>query len=475
MNKPITMSQTPRDGSSPLEPGQARCPGPSVQDIVGKDANPPPEVLAHSHYEYLGSDDIPFERYTSQAFFDAEMRDLWPRTWQWICRDEHIPDVGDYYVYEVGPYSIIAVRTQPNEVKAYINSCLHRGTKLRRCEGEGHANDLRCPYHGWTWRLDGSLKSVPCAWDFPHVDPDTYRLPEVKVGHWGGFIFINMDENAPPLEDYMGVLPEHFANWHLENRYVELHMAKELPCNWKTALEAFLESYHTMETHPQLMQGVNDANVQYDVYGDHVSRFYAASGVNSPHLEKPLTDQELVNTMLVGDRSVLSESLTVGEGETARTVMARFLRKVLGEKYRTDLSSYSDSEIIDTIEYYLFPNMVLFPGLSLPMVYRFRPIGMDPNRTVFEILFLRPVPDDGIRPPPAEVVRVREDESYSSVPGMDEAFGHVYDQDTDNLRAQQHGFLASRKGAQTLGNYQEVRIRHVHRTVDKYLRRTNPS
>jgi hypothetical protein len=81
--------------------------------------------------------------------------------------------------------------------------------------------------------------------------------------------------------------------------------------------------------------------------------------------------------------------LSLGEGETARTVMAWYLRRVLGEKYGSDLSRFSDSEMIDTIEYHLFPNMVLFPGLSLPMVYRFRPIGLDPNRTLFEILFRR--------------------------------------------------------------------------------------
>ena len=145
------------------------------------------------------------------------------------------------------------------------------------------------------------------------------------------------------------------------------------------------------------------------------------------------------------------------------------LRKVLGEKYGADLSNCSDSEVIDTIEYHVFPNMVLFPGISLPMVYRFRPIGSDPNRTLFEILFLRPRPASGEAPEPPEPYLVREHESYSTVPGMDPAFGAVYDQDTDNLRAQQQGFRASATGVEILGNYQEVRIRHFQQVVDKYL------
>lgn len=450
--------------------GEARCPAPSVQEIIQGDAMPAPPVLAHESYEYMGSEDIGYGRYYEQAFFDHEIENIWLKCWQWVCREDHIPEPGDYYVYEVADFSYLVVRQKDGSVKGFVNSCLHRGTKLKRAEGFGSGNDLRCPYHGWTWENDGRLKAVPCAWDFPHVDSAKYGLPQVRVGHWGGFIFINPSDDGPELLDYLAPLPEHFADWGMEDRFVELHMCKELPCNWKMAQEAFLESYHVLETHPQLMTGVGDANVQYDTYGDHISRFYAALGVNSPHLASPLTEQELINQMLVGDRSVLdNDALKVGEGENARIVMARFLRNVMGEKYKTDLSRFSDSEMIDTIEYHVFPNMVLFPGISLPMVYRFRPIGSNPDRTLFEILFLRPKPDKGHAPEPAEPHYVSEHESYSSAPGMDAAFGAVYDQDTDNLRVQQQGVKTSRKHGETLANYQEVRIRHFNRTIDKYL------
>lgn len=468
-NTKITMPLIPGNYAG-LPPGAARCPGPSVQDIIASDAHPAPAVLRETHYEFLGEQDLSYQRYTSSAVFAQEMKDMWPKVWQWACRLEHIPQTGDYYVYEVGPYSILVVNTAEG-IKAYYNACLHRGTKLRSEEGMGCAKELRCPFHGWTWSLEGELKRVPCAWDFPHVNPQAYRLPEVRVELWGGFVFINMDDDAIPLHEYMDVIPEHFRDWDLENRYIELHMAKILPCNWKAAQEAFLESYHVLETHPQLLHGTGDANVQYDVYGDHVTRFYAAGGVNSPHVEEPMSDQELVNCMLVGDRTVLGEELTVQEGETARIVMARYLRKILGEKYQVDLSRFSDAEMIDTIEYHLFPNMVLFPGLSLPMIYRFRPLGMETERCVFEILFLRPLPTSGERPDPPEVIYVSEEDSYDVVPGMDADFAHVYDQDTANLRAQQQGFKASKKPGETLGNFQEVRIRHFHRTLDRYLSR----
>ena len=457
--------------AAPERLAAARCSAPSVQEIVRADRNPPPEVLLFEDPRFLGSDPVSVDRYFDQSIFDAEIEAIWKTCWQWVCREDHIPEPGDYYTYEVAHLSYIVIRQDDMSVKGFVNSCLHRCTKFKAGEGIGSAPEVRCPYHGWTWTNAGELKSVPCAWDFGHVEPAAYSLPEVRVGHWGGFIFINPSATGPDLADYLAPLPEHFADWNLADRFVAVHVAKELPCNWKTAQEAFLESYHVLETHPQLLAGVGDANVQYDCHSDHVTRFYAASGVNSPHLADPLSEEELLRTMILGDRSVIDDSLTLGEGETARTAMARFLRETLGERYGTDLSRYSDSEVIDTIEYHVFPNMVLFPGLSLPMVYRFRPISSDPNRTLFEILFLRPRPDGGDAPEPPEPYRLGEDESYASAPGFDAAMGHVYDQDTNNLRAQQQGFRANRSGTQTLGNYQEARIRHFQHVIDKYLAR----
>ena len=451
-----------------LPPGEARCPGRTVQDIIATDLKPAPDVLKQENYRYLGSEDIAFARYTSKEFFAREMEQVWSKVWQWACRLEHIPQVGDYYVYEIGPYSILVVNT-PKGIKAYHNSCLHRGTKLKSEEGMGSSDQLRCPFHGWTWALDGELVSVPCAWDFPHAKPEEFRLPEVKVGLWGGFVFINLDDNAEDLEVYLQELPEHFKDWDMEHRFTEVHVAKELPCNWKAALEAFLEAYHVMETHPQLLEGTSDANIQYDIYQQHITRFYSASGASSPHLERPLTEQELVDAMLVGDRSMLTDELEVKEGETARIVMARFLRKTLGEKYQVELDHFSDAEIIDTIEYHVFPNMVLFPGLSLPMVYRFRPLGCDPDRSLFEILFLRPFAPGAERPDAPEVSLVKEEESYAVAEGLDPDMAHVYDQDTSNMRAQQLGFKAAKKNGGTLGNYQEARIRHFHQVLDGYI------
>ena len=91
------------------------------------------------------------------------------------CREEEIPQVGDTLVYDIVDASLLIVRTAPDEIRAFHNSCLHRGTQLRA--GPGHVAELRCPFHGFTWNLDGSFREMPCSWDFPHVE-----VPSASVG-----------------------------------------------------------------------------------------------------------------------------------------------------------------------------------------------------------------------------------------------------------------------------------------------------
>ncbi len=219
-----------------------------------------------------------------------------------------------------------------------------------------------------------------------------------------------------------------------------------------------------METHSQGLPTAGDANAQYDVFDQHVTRFVHTVGYPSPHYTKPQTQQEIMDKMRFS-----AGGMVVPEGRTARSVAAEELRGRLGEASGVDLSAYSDSEMLDSIEYHLFPNMCLFPGVSLPMIYRFRPIGMDPGRTLFDLVFLQLRPQGEEAPDPPAPIRIAPEQSYAEAPGMNAKLGAVYDQDTDNLAMQYRGFTASRKRGETLGNYQEVRIRHFHRTLDKYI------
>ena len=447
-----------------VAPGDARCPGLSTKEIIISDGCDVPDALLDESYSFLGSEDIDFDRYTSPAFMEREMQLLWPKLWLWACRLEHIPEPGDFVTFDVGRYSILITRTEADEIKAYHNACLHRGTQLKPSNSSGMGSEIRCPFHGWSWNLDGSLKNIPCRWDFPHVAEEAYQLPEVRVECWGGFVFINMDSDAAPLSEQLGPLTDHFSGrWDLADRRIALHIQKELPTNWKAAQEAFLEAYHVYATHSQALATAGDANAQYDIFSDFVTRFIHTIGSPSPHYPEKQTEQEIF------DKMGYDPGIIVPEGRTARSVAAGILREKIGETSGVKLDAYSDSEMLDSIEYHLFPNMCLFPGVSLPMIYRFRPVGSDPGRTIFDLIFLKLVPEGTPLDYPPDPAVIGVDQSYADAPGMDASLGAVYDQDTDNLAMQYRGFEASAKPGQTLGNYQESRIRLFHQTIDKYL------
>jgi phenylpropionate dioxygenase-like ring-hydroxylating dioxygenase large terminal subunit len=166
-------------GDTSKPPGEARSSGPTVADTLASDRYPPPAPLLENCYTFLGDEDISFARYTSPEFFQREVESLWPRSWQWACREEHVPDVGDTYVYDIGPYSVIVVRSGEDVIEAFLNSCTHRGTRLLASEGSGYSPAFTCPFHGWSWELNGSIKNIPGRWDFPHVSDKSHNLQRV--------------------------------------------------------------------------------------------------------------------------------------------------------------------------------------------------------------------------------------------------------------------------------------------------------
>jgi phenylpropionate dioxygenase-like ring-hydroxylating dioxygenase large terminal subunit len=442
--------------------------GQTYQDIALADGGTIPAVLQQRSNPPQSTADIPFSRYTDRKFFDLEMHKMWRRVWQYACRDEHIPEIGDYYVYDIGRYSLIVVRTAAG-LRAYHNSCLHRGTKLKASGSSGWSASLQCPFHGWDWNLDGSIKNIPCAWEFPQLKQEQARLPQARVEAWNGFIFVNFSQQGPGLLDYLEVLPQHFKKWDLTRWYVHAHVQKRLPGNWKLAQDAFMEAYHTPIVHPEMTHVVSDHNMQHDVFTDHISRDLCAMASPSPTSTLKQTQQELLDKMLLGDRSMISDGPVVPEGKTARWVMAQQVCEQMAKDYGLDYSGFSVPELIDSLKYNVFPNLFVYPAVGFPLIQQFRPDGDDHDRCLFDQMVLRPKPTDGSTYEVAEVVRIEENESYKSAKCLDPFLAHVLDQDTNIMRWQREGMYASEKGAQTLSIYQESRIRHVHQTLDKYL------
>lgn len=457
-----------REGTaSPVPaPGEARAPGPTLHEQLLMDPTPPPWPLLEQSPVFYGDEDLPYHVYTSEDYAQAEYDHMWSRTWQWACHLDHVPEPGDFFVYDVGPHSALIVHTTSGEIKAYYNACMHRGTQLRSPGTCGFAAQLRCPFHGWTWSLDGELVDLPDRWDFPHVGDESHRLPELSVATFAGFVWVNFDPHAAPLEQYLGVLPAHFAEFGIEDRYIETHVRKRLPCNWKAAAEAFLEAYHVRETHASGNLG-DEVTTQYDVFEPNISRFVHTTGMDSPQRPIPRTEAEILAHLTRNLRRGM-EPLELPEGMRARDFYAKYVQEEMGKRYGRDFSHLSESITLDSIEYFAFPNTFFFPGLSLGMVYRFRPDPTSNDHSYFDLLMLRPRPLDGEAPPPPDVIELDVDDSYTIATGLG-GLGKVYDEDTANMAAQTRGFRSSAKRAQTLGNYQEIRARHLQRRVREHL------
>jgi len=450
-----------------------RHPGDTYEDILLRDSRPVPDYLREGRIPDGGVLPVAASRYYDHDFFEKEARYLWAKIWQMACREEDIPNVGDYQIYEILGKSLIVVRTQSNEIKALHNVCLHRGRKL--VTNAGCKQEFKCPYHGMAWNADGSFKENPIGWDFPQWEGRDMSLPAVRVDTWGGFVFINFDPHAKPLMTYIKPMADDFERFNWEDRYRSLWIQKKVRCNWKVLTEAFMESHHSVTTHPQILIGLGDANSQYDLPGDWISRHFSAGGVVSPFLPA-MTEQELLDHLTSaggrrrGPVADPDQKHVLAPGVTARQYMAELSRKGLSAADGHDYSQSSDAEMMDALLYNVFPNMSFWAGEGPKLTYRWRPNGSDPHTAIMDIMMHTRCPKDKPRPKPAPVVELGFDDSVSSIaqPGM-EGLAAVFDQDFSNLPHVHDGLMASGNGEVHFAKYSEMRIRHLHHMVDRYI------
>ena len=450
------------------EPGQHRPatgPGLTWQDLLDTDTHEVPAFLRDQRPYRNGDADISKDRYLSRAWHELEKERLWSRVWQLACREEQLPAVGDYLVYDIADQSYVIVRTAPGELKAYPNACLHRGRRLKTYDGR--CSEIRCPFHGFAWHLDGTLKGIPAEWDFPHLDDrrDELTLPAVRVDTWAGFVFLNPDPDAEPLHEFLGDLPAHFERWHLEDRFLQAHVAKIVRCNWKVAMEAFAEGYHVSATHPQGTVYVMDPGSQIDIYGS-FARQISPSGVPSPLITWEASQEDILRGMLdVREGEPLPVELE--PGQTAREAMARAARArwrpVLGDR----VEEFCDAELVDHFNYTVFPNIHPWGGFNR-IVYRFRPNGDDHETSIFEVMYVTPFA--GERPAPATVRSLGADDRWTDAPELD-SLGMVLDQDTFNMEQVQKGLKILRRDGVTVSRYQEAIVRWRQDLLDEWVGR----
>ncbi len=179
----------------------------------------------------LGTELISKERYTSVEFMRLEQERMWKRVWLLAGRESDIRTPGDYFTFELGPESILVVRQENGAIAARYNVCRHRGNRL--CEpGLGHAAAFPWRVHGWVYDTSGSLKFVPDAETFPQgVNKEPLGLRELQCDTWGGFVWINMNPDAEPLREYLGMIPGHLDPYHFEAQSIINDVTLEVDCN----------------------------------------------------------------------------------------------------------------------------------------------------------------------------------------------------------------------------------------------------
>jgi phenylpropionate dioxygenase-like ring-hydroxylating dioxygenase large terminal subunit len=394
-----------------------------------------------------GPVEIPVDRYIDRKYHELEIEHLWKKVWQMACREDDIPEVGDFYLYEVATLQYLIVRTAPDEIRAHVNACMHRGRQLRECHGRA-AQEFRCPFHGWTWNIDGSLKILTSEWDFPGVRDKVAQLPSAKVARWGGFVFINPDPDAIPFEDYAGSqMLDHYKKTKLQNRYKQADVTKVIRANWKTVQEAFLEGWHSLATHPQLLLSGGDVgDVRFDIFGNWARMGHAGAGGSSPH-----------RGMIPTQETALEQY------RQSADFMREYLRGLIGD----EADSYSDMELAEQTFSNLFPNFSPWGGWAR-IVYRFRPNGDNHEECLMHVMMLAPWPEGKPKPASAKPRALSADDHWTQAPELGD-LAKIFEQDTGNVPQVYRGMKTKQPPSVWLAGYQESVIRNFHRIYEERL------
>lgn len=350
--------------------------------------------------------------YISPEYARAERDRLWLKTWLVACREEEIPRVGDFKVYELLDQSLIVVRTGEgaDDIVAYHNACRHRGRRL--LQGCGKAMHFRCPYHGWQWNLSGVNTYIQDREDWAGaLEDDKVRLQSVRTGRWGGFVFVNFDADCEPLEAFLQTVPDWLGVFETGKMRYRWRQWLKMDCNWKIAVEAFIEGYHAQTTHPQISNS-GGGKVGSSAEGLH-ARLYqmaaAGGGIGTGVNEKADVDirqipyiglkqaQETVwsnttDTFVEAARQ-LPELLPEGvsKEEVSRTLMETACR--IDAERGVDWPQVAPEHMMQVgINWHVFPNTVLLPNVTFCLGFHMRPDGFNPDSSIMEVFALERYP-----------------------------------------------------------------------------------
>ena len=417
------------------------------------------------------------QNYTSASVLAAEWSSIWTQCWLFAGLVADLPDAGDYFVFGIGRESIVVLRDDETNIRAFYNVCQHRGNRIFTSES-GSIDQVACPYHGWRYALDGRLVEVPDAERFcPAVEESERSLKPVQLTLWAGMVWVNMDLDAAPLEHYLGPIIDNLAPYQLENMVLTEHQTVSLDANWKTVRDNFLEQYHVDFIHPQHASFVdccNSTNIVWP-YGHSatmVEGFLTNSRYPVPH-KTPAHLAPLLQGL------GLNPDDFDGKVHAIREAVQRQKRKV-GTELGFDYARFSDEQVSDIWQYDIFPNTFLTLQAEEVWIYGSRPHPLDPNKCFFDKWTLQ-IPIElgcdagrGLTLNPSLTVSSHDDRPEHTIFTAEDVIAGKHtltmtlDQDIYYLADMQAG-MHSRGFDCAVLNEDEVRVQHFHDWIKWFL------
>jgi len=415
---------------------------------------------------------IPTRRYFDEEFYKLECERLWPHVWQMACRLEQISSLGDWTEYKILDRSVIVVRTKQG-VKAFHNACRHRGVLLANGHGNCRAQGFICPFHGWRFDMDGENTFVYGKHLFSErqLEKTDLALKPCRVELWGGCAFINFDDGAPSFRECIGPVADRLEAHGMSKLRSEWWYASILPANWKIAMEAFMEGYHVMRTHPQLHKAT--PGLYNTMYGHDTGGIRQAATPNltvRQNIQQQLASLELLSTGMAGmvhakELEIARQLLDVELPEDPAKALPMWygiLQDQITKQLRAkgepvpDLNAVAVSDPVNAVEF-LFPHYFLLPFFTSMSSYRIRPLG--PESCLFEIWSLTGA---------AEGQEPRTPLQPTFLPYDSREYPPIPQQDYANIPLQQRGLHAEGFEFMRLSKDKEGLISNYQRIIDGY-------
>jgi nitrite reductase/ring-hydroxylating ferredoxin subunit len=441
----------------------------------------PPDVQGKVPFPMTDSRFVPKERYYSREYFELEKEHLWPHTWQMAAREEELPNPGDYVEYEILDKSMLLVRQRDGSVKALNNACRHRATELAKGSGRLPGGQLVCPFHGWRWNLDGSSARVfgRASFDAACMRDEDLKLRECKVELWSGMVWINMDHDAPPLQEVLAPVAELLDGVGIGNMRVKWWKRVHLNANWKMAQEAFFEGYHVYQTHPQLMHGETEdyaemwsTRVEYTSFRNGHSRFQSGQASDDDYSSPFEYDKFIESGRLLvqgQDAMTLEQDIRVFEGIKNKVgpdnqdfpALAVQALYDYAEGAGIPMAPMSANMRLWGGDIFMFPNFLMLPMYGNCLSYRIRPDKDDPEKCIFDVWSLTTYPE-GQEPERAELQGVYDKADT-------ENWGLIPRQDFSNIERQQRGLHSVGYEASRMSSDYEMGISNMHEELDRVI------